>query len=296
MIQTIWLNVKEYLTLFSIPAIQVNDIIDIAIVSFVIYKVIQYVRTTRAWMLFKGLMVLLAFTIIASVMQLHMIMWILQGVFNIGITAAIIIFQPEIRKALESLGRKNIFSDLMNLSFDSPEKEEDVFDEKCIQQIAKACIDMGKVKTGALIVFEKNSSLNEIERTGIPIDAKISSQLLINIFEHNTPLHDGAVLIRGSRIVAATCYLPLSDNPNIAKELGTRHRAAIGISEVSDSITLVVSEETGDVSIARRGKIYRELGMNDIKHYLQELKVQKAQETNKKFKLWKGKAKNESKN
>ncbi len=294
--QSIWLNLQTYLSMFSLPAIRANDIIDIIIVSVIIYELIHYIHNTRAWMLFKGLLVLLAFTIIASVMQLHMIMWLLSGILNIGITAAIIIFQPEIRKALESLGRRNIFSDLLNFSLeDNTQKTEETFNDRSIQAIAKACIDMGKVKTGALIVLEKNEKLDEIERTGIPVDAKISSQLLINIFEHNTPLHDGAVLIRGNRITAATCYLPLSENMQIEKELGTRHRAAIGISEVSDSITLVVSEETGDISLATRGKLYRGLDMNQIKKHLGVLKMT-SEDTSKKFKLWKGKSKNEKNN
>ncbi len=290
--QSIWLNIQNYLSMFSLPVIRLNDIVDIIIVSVIIYELIRYIHNTRAWSLFKGIIVLLVFTIIASVLQLHMIMWILSGVLNIGITAAIIIFQPEIRKALESLGRRNIFSDLLSFTLEDNQAPEEAFDDRSIQAVAKACIDMGKVKTGALIVFEKNDKLDEIERTGIPVDAKISSQLLINIFEHNTPLHDGAVLVKGNRIAAATCYLPLSDNMQIEKELGTRHRAAIGVSEISDSITLVVSEETGDISLAKNGKIYRGLDQNQIKKHLQILKIQ-TEDNTKKFKLWKGKSKHE---
>lgn len=290
--QSIWLNIQNYLSMFSLPVIRLNDIVDIIIVSVIIYELIRYIHNTRAWSLFKGIIVLIVFTIIASVLQLHMIMWILSGVLNIGITAAIIIFQPEIRKALESLGRRNIFSDLLSFTLEDNQAPEEAFDDRSIQAVAKACIDMGKVKTGALIVFEKNDKLDEIERTGIPVDAKISSQLLINIFEHNTPLHDGAVLVKGNRIAAATCYLPLSDNMQIEKELGTRHRAAIGVSEISDSITLIVSEETGDISLAKNGKIYRGLDQNQIKKHLQILKIQ-TEDNTKKFKLWKGKSKHE---
>ncbi|MCQ2492054.1 MAG: diadenylate cyclase CdaA [Lachnospiraceae bacterium] len=293
--QSIWINIQNYLSMFSLPVIRPNDIVDIIIVSVIIYELIRYIHNTRAWSLFKGIMVLIVFTIIASVLQLHMIMWILSGILNIGITAAIIIFQPEIRKALESLGRRNIFSDLLNFTLEDNAKSEEQFDDRSIQAIAKACVDMGKVKTGALIVFEKNDKLDEIERTGIPVDAKISSQLLINIFEHNTPLHDGAVLVKNNRIAAATCYLPLSDNMQIEKELGTRHRAAIGVSEISDSITLIVSEETGDISLAKNGKIYRGLDQNQIKKHLQILKLQ-TEDNTKKFKLWKGKSKNEKNN
>lgn len=284
------MKLEEYLNLFSFPHVRINDVIDILIVSVIIYEVARWIRNTRAWMLFKGLLVLAAFTLIAAVLQLHTIMWILNKIFSIGITAAIIIFQPEIRRALESLGKKNIIANIF--AFDDS-KEEEIFDDKSIQAITKACVEMGKAKTGALIVMERDVGLGEYERTGIPIDSKITSQLLINIFEHNTPLHDGAVLIRNNRIVSATCYLPLTDSLEIGKELGTRHRAAIGISEVSDSITIVVSEETGGISIARGGKIYRNLNADSLKNYLQILK--NTSSDSKIFKLWKGRGKNETK-
>ena len=288
--QNVLMNLEEYLNLFSFPHVRVNDIIDILIVSIIIYEVARWIRNTRAWMLFKGLIVLLAFTIVAAILQLHTIMWILDKIFSIGITAAIIIFQPELRRALESLGKKNIIANIFN--FDDS-KEEEVFDDKSVQAITKACVEMGKAKTGALIVMERQVGLGEYERTGIPIDSKITSQLLINIFEHNTPLHDGAVLIRNNRIVSATCYLPFTDSLEIGKELGTRHRAAIGISEVSDSITIVVSEETGGISIARGGKLYRNLNAESLKKYLQILK--NTNSDSKIFKLWKGRGKNETK-
>ena len=288
--QNVLMNLEEYLNLFSFPHVRVNDIIDILIVSIIIYEVARWIRNTRAWMLFKGLIVLLAFTIVAAILQLHTIMWILDKIFSIGITAAIIIFQPELRRALESLGKKNIIANIFN--FDDS-KEEEVFDDKSVQAITKACVEMGKAKTGALIVMERQVGLGEYERTGIPIDSKITSQLLINIFEHNTPLHDGAVLIRNNRIVSATCYLPLTDSLEIGKELGTRHRAAIGISAVSDSITIVVSEETGGISIARGGKLYRNLNAESLKKYLQILK--NTNSDSKIFKLWKGRGKNETK-
>jgi diadenylate cyclase len=282
-VHSIIANIREYTNLFSLPHLGVNDIIDILIVSIIIYEVVRWIRNTRAWMLFKGIVVLVIFTIIATVLQLHTIMWILERIFSIGITAAIIIFQPELRRGLESLGTKNVLANL--ISFDDPKQKEE-FDDKAIQSIVKACVEMGKVKTGALIVFEREIGLEEIERTGIAVDAKITSQLLINIFEHNTPLHDGAVLIRDNRIVAATCYLPLSDSLTIGKELGTRHRAAIGMSEVSDSISIAVSEETGNISIAERGRLYRNLNAEELKNYLQVLK--NPESDSKKFKFWKG--------
>jgi len=285
-------NIKQYVSLFSLPHVGVNDVVDIVIVSIVIYEVIRWIRNTRAWTLFRGLLVLVAFTIVATVFQLHTIMWILERFFSIGIIAVLIIFQPELRRGLESLGKKNILLNFLN--FDEPSREAEEFNDKSIQAIAKACVEMGKAKTGALIVFEREDSLAEIERTGIPVDGKITSQLLINIFEHNTPLHDGAVLIRGSRIVSATCYLPLSDSLDIGKELGTRHRAAIGMSEVSDSISIAVSEETGGISIAERGRIYRNLDAESLKRFLQVMKPDETEP--KKFKFWKGRDKNERKN
>lgn len=288
--QNVLTNIEQYLNLFSFPHVRINDIIDIVIVSIIIYEVARWIRNTRAWSLFKGLLVLVGFTIVASILQLHTIMWILEKIFSIGITAAIIIFQPELRKALESLGKKNVLANFFTFE---DQKEEERFDEKNIQSVVKACVEMGKVKTGALIVFEREIGLMEYERTGIPVDAKITSQLLINIFEHNTPLHDGAVLIRGNRIVSATCYLPLTDSLEIGKELGTRHRAAIGISEVSDSITIVVSEETGKISIAKNGKLYRNMTGESLKQILKSL-INDSQES-RKFKLWKGRGRNERK-
>jgi diadenylate cyclase len=291
-VQSIITNIKEYTNLFSLPFPRVNDLIDILIVSVIIYELVRWIRNTRAWTLFKGIMVLGLFAIIATILQLNTIMWILERIFSIGITAAIIIFQPELRRGLESLGNKNVIANF--ISFDDT-KGKEVFNDRARHAIAKACVDMGKVKTGALIVFERETGLKEIERTGIPIDATITSQLLINIFEHNTPLHDGAVLIRGNRIVAATCYLPLSDRADIGKELGTRHRAAIGMSEVSDSIIIVVSEETGVISIIEDGNVYRNQNANSIKEYLKVL--QDTGKDSKKFKnFWKGRGKHERKN
>ena len=268
--QNVLMNLEEYLNLFSFPHVRVNDIIDILIVSIIIYEVARWIRNTRAWMLFKGLIVLLALTIVAAILQLHTIMWILDKIFSIGITAAIIIFQPELRRALESLGKKNIIANIFN--FDDS-KEEEVFDDKSVQAITKACVEMGKAKTGALIVMERQVGLGEYERTGIPIDSKITSQLLINIFEHNTPLHDGAVIVRNNRIVSATCYLPLTNQHDLNKELGTRHRAAIGISEVSDSMTIVVSEENGLISVAQGGNLIRNLDAEGLRKQLESLRV-----------------------
>ncbi len=246
--------VEKYLFWMSLPSVGVNDIIEIIIISFFAYQILRWVQYTRAWTLFKGILVLLLLALVAAVFQLNTITWLLSNSLGVGITAVIIIFQPELRKALEQLGRGNLISSIFSFS-NQDGKEDNITTEKTLSEISKASFDMGKVKTGALIVIERGIALGEYERTGIKIDGLVTSQLLINIFEHNTPLHDGAVIIRGNRIVAATCYLPLSENMNIRKELGTRHRAGIGVSEVSDSITIIVSEETGSVTLAMDGKL-----------------------------------------
>jgi diadenylate cyclase len=242
-------------------------------------------------MIVKGIVVLLVFTSIASLFQFDTILWLLSNSLAFGITAVIIIFQPELRRALEELGRKNIVSSF--LSFDNA-IEEDGFSEKTINEIVRAIVEMSKVKTGALIVIEQAVALGDYERTGISLDALISSQLLVNIFEHNTPLHDGAIIVRGNRIVSATCYLPLTDSLELGKELGTRHRAAVGISEVSDSYTIVVSEETGGISLAHERKLIRNLTGDDIKDILMRVITQKENEKNK-FKIWKGRRSHEDK-
>ena len=202
-------------------------------------------------------------------------------------TALLVIFQPELRKALEQLGSRNILSNI--LSFDDG-KDSQAFSDKTINELVRATFEMAKVKTGALMVIERGSSLKEIERTGIEINGLVTSQLLINIFEHNTPLHDGAVVIRGNRITAATCYLPLSDNMTISKDLGTRHRAAVGVSEVTDSVTIVVSEETGRVSVAEEGTLTKIADAEGLKKILATVKEETV--SLNRFKIWKGRLKN----
>ena len=211
------------------------------------------------------------------------------------LTAVIVIFQPELRKVVEQLGQKKIISTI--LPFDMGGKEvKERFTDKTINELIKACFDMGEVKTGALIVIEQKNLLDEYIRTGINIDAVLSSQLLINIFEHNTPLHDGAVVMRGNRIVAATCYLPLSDNMELSKQLGTRHRAGVGISEVTDSVTIIVSEETGQVSVARDGKLVRNVTSAQLRKILELAQNKTVIDNNKLRQLLKGRTKNEGKN
>ena len=248
---------ESYVTWMSLPEIGLTDIVEILIIAFLVYEVMVWVKNTRAWALFKGLLVILLFIVVAGIFQMNTIIWLAEKTFNVGIIALVIIFQPELRKALEQLGQKWMFS---GFSFSDLSKNSVLrYSDKTIQELVKACFEMGKVKTGALIVIEREVGLADYERTGIAIDAILSNQLLINIFEHNTPLHDGAVIVRGDKVAAATCYLPLSDNLTISKELGTRHRAAVGISEVNDSLTIIVSEETGNVSVAEQGRLERNL-------------------------------------
>lgn len=255
-----------------IPAIRLNNVLEILIISVLIYYILIWIRDTRAWTLLKGILVICAFMLFAYVFQMDTILWLFQNLISVAIISIFVLFQPELRRALEQLGRKNILSSFFNLSGSGAADEQTVKTvEKTKSEIIKACMEMSKVRTGALIVIEQDVQLSEYERTGIFLDSLVSSQLLINIFEHNTPLHDGAVFIRNNRIVAATCYLPLSDNMLLSKELGTRHRAGVGISEVSDSITLIVSEETGMISVAHDGMLFRGLSQEELREQISTL-------------------------
>lgn len=258
-----WEKASIYLNL---PKITMTDVVEILIITFLFYYMLVWIKNTRAWVLLKGIMVILLFVLVAAVFQMNTIIWIAKNTLSVAITAIVIIFQPEIRKALENLGQKNFLTSFF--AFDFSKGEIAKFTDKTINELVKACYEMGKVKTGALIVIEDEIVLSEYERTGIAVDGILTSQLLINIFEKNTPLHDGAVIVRGDRVVSATCYLPLTDSLSISKDLGTRHRAAVGISEVSDSLTIVVSEETGKVSIAMGGELYRNVDAEFLKNKL----------------------------
>ena len=277
-----WIGV--YLAKLHMPTIHWNDVAEIIILTFVAYHILVWIKNTRAWALLKGVIVILIFIIIAAFCNMNTILWIVPNIISIAATAFVVVLQPELRSALEELGRKNFFASLL----DSNNKREDGrFSDRTINEIVKASLEMGKVKTGALIVIEHEQPLKEYERTGIDVDGIISSQLLINIFEHNTPLHDGAVIVRGNRVVSATCYLPLSDNMALSKDLGTRHRAGVGISEVTDSLTVIVSEETGKISVAYGGELERNLDAARLKERLLEIQDKPTEE--KKRKLWKGK-------
>lgn len=277
-------SLKEYSHVISFPKISVIDILEIVILAFVIYHVVLWIKNTRAWTLLKGIIVLLLFYVIAYALGMNVIVWIFERTISIGITALIIVFQPELRRALEELGQKKIISTI--IPFDETKNQNERFSDHSINEIVKATVEMAKVKTGALIILEKEIDLSEYERTGIKLDSVISSQLLINIFEHNTPLHDGAVIIRGDRIVSATCYLPLSDNMRLSKELGTRHRAGVGISEVTDSLTIIVSEETGRISAAIGGKLLRNIDGDLLRRELVQIQGKSVEETEKR--RWKG--------
>ena len=274
-----WEKASIYLNL---PKITMTDVVEILIITFLFYYMLVWIKNTRAWVLLKGIMVILLFVLVAAVFQMNTIIWIAKNTLSVAITAIVIIFQPEIRKALENLGQKNFLTSFFTFDFSKGEIAK--FTDKTINELVKACYEMGKVKTGALIVIEDEIVLSEYERTGIAVDGILTSQLLINIFEKNTPLHDGAVIVRGDRVVSATCYLPLTDSLSISKDLGTRHRAAVGISEVSDSLTIVVSEETGKVSITMGGELYRNVDAEFLKNKLSF--IQHREKKVSKIELW----------
>lgn len=284
-------GMKTYL-IQSIPDIRITDVVEMLILAVILYNVMLWIKNTRAWALLKGILVLSAFILVAYLFHMDTILWLANKTINVGIIAVVVIFQPELRRALEQLGRNKMLGFLVS---DSGKVMEDKFSDKTMNEILKATFEMSKVKTGALIVIERKTPLAEYERTGIVVDGVVTSQLLLNIFEHNTPLHDGAVIVRGNRVVAATCYLPLSDNMEISKDLGTRHRAGVGVSEATDSITVIVSEETGRVSVAFEGTLKRELDRDTLKEELQKLIEENESAKGRKLKLLKGWQKNEKK-
>lgn len=283
--------IRDYLVKLYIPRITWTDIIEIVIIAFVIYNVMVWIKNTKAWVLLKGIIIVVIFALIAYILNLKTILWIAGKTISVGIIALVIIFQPELRRALEQLGRKKILFGLFRFN-DGREKGER-FSSKTAEEIVRACFNMGAAYTGALIVIEQDMVLEEYEKTGITVDGLVTSQLLINIFEHNTPLHDGAVIIRGDRVVAATCYLPLSDNNNLNKALGTRHRAGVGISEVTDSMTIIVSEETGKVSVAVGGELIHDIDADSLRNKLEYLRRRTIDV--KSFKIWRGRLKHEGK-
>lgn len=270
----------------SDPMYIIRAIIDIGIVAWVIYKLVILVRETRAWQLIKGILLILLATELSNILGLKTINFILQSMLQFLAIGAIVLFQPELRRALEKIGR-NRFKDLIN--FDEATNTR-VKTTAVIEEIVKACTEMAAKYTGALIVIERDTKIGEIINTGTQVDSQVSSELISNIFVPDTPLHDGALVIRDNRIKAAACFLPLTENPNLSKELGTRHRAALGITEVSDSIAVIVSEESGKISFALNGGLTRNLTPDTLRKALNKNLIDNEVNT-KKLMMWRGKAK-----
>ncbi|MCR5303337.1 MAG: diadenylate cyclase CdaA [Lachnospiraceae bacterium] len=253
LIEYLFSNFQE----LHVPKIGWTDVVEVILISFFIFQVLVWFKNSRAWTLLRAVVFLAVFVTIAWLLNMNTIVWIFQSLFSIAAMMIIVVMQPELRKGLDQLGQGQFFSSLMIFDIFRAGETEGRFSDRTASEITRACMEMAKVKTGALIVIENENSLSEYERTGIRLDAEVSSQLLINIFEKNTPLHDGAVIVRGDRITSATCYLPLSDSTVLSKALGTRHRAGVGMSESTDSMTIIVSEETGNVSVAYLGALSR---------------------------------------
>jgi diadenylate cyclase len=249
-----------------IKTMQINDVIDILIIAYVLYRLILVIHKTRAEQLLKGLVVLIVITKVSEWLQLRTVNYILRNAMTVGVIALLIVFQPELRRGLESLGRSGFLG--KNFFFFN-EDEEDM--SEVLGEICDAVQFLSRSKIGALIVLERETGLNELVETGITMDSKVSSELLINTFIPNTPLHDGAVIIRGDRIMAAGCFLPLTDNQNLSSELGTRHRAGIGVTEISDAVAIIVSEETGTISLAQNGRLSRHLDAKTLKEVLSSI-------------------------
>ncbi len=238
----------------QISLIKITDIVDIFIVTFVIYKALKFIRDTRAVHLLKGVIVLVVTMQVSQLIKLHTVHYILSNALQLGLIAIIIVFQPELRRALEQLGRTT-----MGQWFSFEERTEDIEKENIIKEVKESCVNMSRSRIGALIVLEREIKIGDIVGTGITLNADVTAELLTNIFVPKTPLHDGAVIIRNNKIEAASCFLPLSQNPNVSKELGTRHRAGLGMSEESDAVVIIVSEETGAISIACGGELNMKL-------------------------------------
>ena len=279
----VWNWIVLRLSEITLPKpIEFIDVIQILLIAYFVYHLIRWVQNTKAYTLLKGILVIVAFAVLASIFQMQTFLYLLGALGGVALTALVIIFQPELRRVVEQLGEK---TPLSTISLPGSSEKQERFSDKTVNEIVRACYEMGAVKTGALIVIERNITLEEYEKTGIEVDGIVTSQLLINIFEHNTPLHDGAVIIRRNRVAAATCFLPLTDSNDISMELGTRHRAAIGASEVSDALVVVVSEETGGISMAKGGVLYRDLTIEQLKSMLAR---PKRTTTKEKLAKWKG--------
>lgn len=270
---------------FRDPLSVIRAVIDISIVSYLVYKLIFLVKETRAWQLIKGILLIFAAAYVAEWLGLKTLEFILKNMFQLVGFALVVLFQPELRRALEKLGRSKFRNFII---FDEEEAEERT--NNSIEELVKAAAELSRTKTGALIVLEGDTKLGEIINTGVQLDSSITSELIINIFTPNTPLHDGAVVIRSNMIKAAACFLPLTDNPNLSKELGTRHRAALGVTEVSDCAALIVSEETGKISFALNGGLTRNLNTETLRKALRKNLIEK-NGINRKLPRWKVRSK-----
>ena len=263
-----WDNLKDFLAKYFnrllIPRIHLLDWVEILLIAFVLYHLIKWIKRTRAWYLVKGMVILVVVWVLVSLFRLTAIQWIFVNTINVGIIAIFIIFQPELRRALEQLGQRRL------LSFFGDSDSGERYSDETRDEILTGVFEMAKVKTGALICIEGVISLEDYERSGIPTDSVVTAALLINIFEKNTPLHDGAVIIRGNRAAAATCILPVSENMRLSKDLGTRHRAGVGLSEITDALVIIVSEENGKVSIAQKGQLIRGVDQEFLSNKLLE--------------------------
>ncbi|WP_284141598.1 MULTISPECIES: diadenylate cyclase CdaA [unclassified Virgibacillus] len=255
--------------------------VDIGLVWYVLYKLIMLIRGTKAIQLLKGIVVVLAVRMVSMLFDLQTIDYLTKQVLDWFFLVIIILFQPELRRALEQIGRGNLFS--------RSNKSQEELLQQMIENIVQSCTYMAKRRIGALITIERETGIGEYVETGISINGKLTHQLLTNIFTPNTPLHDGAVIISGDKIVAAACYLPLSESPFISKELGTRHRAAMGISEVTDALTIVVSEETGNVSGTKNGELHREMDQDELRQFLYDNLALNIKTPEKKSWSWRGK-------
>ena len=268
-------NLIYFFSQLSVPNMRWTDFVEILIIAYLTYHILLWVKDTRAWQLMKGIAVVLVIALMAAVFDMTTIQWIFRNFTGVAVTALVIILQPELRNAMEELGRRNILSSI--LGWEPPKTEEGRFSDRTINELMRACTEMARVRTGALIVIEQTTPLVEYTRSGIDIDGTVSSQLLINIFEKNTPLHDGAVIIKGNRIIAATCYLPLSSS-KLDKNLGTRHRAGMGISEETDALTLIVSEETGNISYTYKGRLWSNVTPEQLRGALLRLQNKLSEE------------------
>lgn len=262
-----WNNILNVLKTFGIW-----DFIDIIIIAVLLYNVLIFASNSRAGQLLKGIFVLLLMYIFAAALELKSTSYLLEQIFSFGIIAIVVVFQPELRHALESMGKSKL-SNITFLNFNTEKIDDDTVIRECIKEVVEGVTELSKHDVGALIVFERETKLGEIISTGTIVNAEPSKELIGNIFFHNAPLHDGATIIRNGRVYASGCFLPLSQNYDISNMLGTRHRAALGMSENSDAVTVVVSEETGVISMAINGNLYRDLTPSFLKKRLEELLV-----------------------